>query len=156
MITIFLIFWNQDDDKIRTTPPITLKYLWTNRTAEKVFDISHINTDGYLREVRRALFTHMFSNQRVDDGRYLAFCARYRREGGIHNKVTAQPKFDAWCLVRGCSRNIFNYKRFFARYPSCYEQIKRLRGLLGIIVDDRFLWKFLLFLVWLNVLCSVF
>ena len=119
-----------------STPRITLKYLWTNRTLQKTFQPNQVNTHEYYREVRRALFTHMFSNEKVSVGRYLAFCSRYHREGGIRNRECSQPRFDAWCLVRGCSRNLFNHKKFFTRYPSCYEQIKQLRKLLDIVVED--------------------
>lgn len=97
-----------------------------------------MNTDNYFREVRRALYSQMFSNEKICVGRYMAFCTRYKREGSIHNKTTAEPKFDAWCLVRGCSRNVFNYKKFFTRYPACYEQIKSMRKLLDVVVDDKF------------------
>ena len=134
-----LLFISGESDSIVATPPITLPYLWKGRTVEKNFHISSVNCDAYFREVRRALFTHMFSTEKVSLGRYLAFCKRYKNEGGIYNKVCGQPKFDAWCLVRGCSRNVFNHKRFFTKYPACYEQIKRLRGLLDIVIDDNFI-----------------
>ncbi len=116
------------------TPPITIAYLWQNRTAEKKFHFTDINFDPYLREVRRGLFTHMFAIEPVSVGRYEAFCRRYHKEGGMLNKTISEPKFDA-C---GSSRHVFNHKKFFARYPACYEQVKQLRKMLGIVVEDNF------------------
>ena len=93
--------------------PINGSFLYKNRIVQKEFPTCHINTDNYFREVRRALLTHMFSFEPICIGKYNAFCRRYEREGGKFNRENSQPKFDAWALVRGTSRLVFNYHSFF-------------------------------------------
>lgn len=136
----FYHLFNLDDNgNDLPATPMTVDYLFNNRTKEKEFASCQINSDDYMREVRRALFTNIFSEDKICFRRYNAFCRRYEREGGARNKECAQPKFDAWCLVRGMSRYVFNFKRFFARYPACYEQVKRLRKLIDVVVTDNFM-----------------
>ena len=52
--------------------PITVAYL-TEKVKEKIFKGFEINTDNYCREVRRALFTHMFSEETICISKYDAF-----------------------------------------------------------------------------------
>ena len=134
----FTLLLDANGNDVSATP-LTVDDLFKNRTLEKEFPPCRINTDEYMREVRRALFTNIFSEDSISVQRYNAFCRRYEREGGACNKECAQPKFDAWCLVRGTSRYVFKYKWFFARYPACYQQVKRLRKLIDVNVVDNFL-----------------
>ena len=114
---------------------MTIEFL--TRKGERTFHASEINTDNYFREVRRALCCQMFGEERITEAQYVAFCRRWEREGGMFNKENSQPKFDAWSLVRGTSRIIFNYGRFFARYPTMRDQVILLRKSLDIVVKDN-------------------
>ena len=114
--------------------PVTMSMLTAK--VEREFEPFAINTDPYLREVRKALYSNMFGQTQITITQYNAFCDRFNREGGIFNKRISEPKYDAWCLIRGMSRNIFNYKKFFAKYPSCYEQVTLLRKIIGVKVKD--------------------
>ena len=96
-----------------------------------------MNTDNYFREVRRALCCQMFGDERITIGQYVAFCRRWEREGGQSNTTNSQPKFDAWSLIRGTSRHIFNHGKFFARYPTMRDQVFLLRESLDIVVKDN-------------------
>lgn len=102
-----------------------------------IFTRCETNIDKYYREVRRCLYVNMGESERPTLGIYNAFCRRYAREGGMYNKENCRPKFDAWCLVRGTSRIVFNHKRFFERYPSAKKQINLIRGNLKINVKDN-------------------
>lgn len=138
--TNYIINFTEDKEKSTqvaiTETPITVAYL-NEKVKEKIFQGFQINTDDYFREVRRALFTHMFSEEPICNSKYLAFCRRYERANGMFNRDVAEPKFDAWALIRGTSRIIFDYKRFFIRYPTCRDQVRYLREFLDIQVQVK-------------------
>ena len=125
----------EKEETMRCETPLTIKFLMSR--TEKYFPLCQVNTDDYFREVRKALYTNMFGEERITLAQYNSFCQRYIREGGTFNKHNSQPKFDAWCLIRGTSRLAFNHGKFFTRYPTCRDQIRMLRNQLDIKVKDN-------------------
>ena len=136
LITLIFLLVRPFSD-VRCETPLDMAFLTSRNIKEKSFAPHQVDLDSYYREVRRALYSNMFGENEISLGQYVAFCRRWEREGGMFNKTNSSPKFEAWSLVRGTARNGFNYGRFFARYPTCRDQVYHLRKFLDINVKDN-------------------
>lgn len=114
--------------------PLDIASLYEKDTTK--FTVRDINTKKYWKEVRRIIYNKMDVNH-LDDVYFLNFPLKFERNGGNSCK-RPDPSFDAWSLVTGRCRDIFNHNDFFKMYPSLKDQIKYIRKECRMRITDKY------------------
>ena len=117
--------------------PLKMSDLVKGRSAEEKFTFAQINTKPYWKSVLLLLFTDLGCDT-LTPAHYHTFVNNFERKGGVECRLP-DPSFDAWCLVTGTPRNVFDTYAFLKCYPSTASQLEVVRKRLDIIVKRKLL-----------------
>ena len=107
-----------------------------HRTKE-LFKTEDINSYRYNREVRRIILNNMDITSKLTSANYLTFSDNFQKMGGRKGKKP-DPKIDAWMLVKGKRRDIFEAKAFLNRYLSIRGYLEKYRENCRVVVTELY------------------
>ena len=125
---------SSNDERSISESPLTTRDL-CSPGEEKKFCFDDINRRPYCRAVRLLLFTNIGCDT-LTAAHFHTFVNNFERKGGVSCRIP-DPKFDAWCLVTGKTRDAFSSKKFLMLYPSVADQIIVIRQKLHITVNKN-------------------
>ena len=68
---------------------------------------------------------------------WLRFSNTYRAKKGLEYRK-ADTKYDAWLVVKGESRPLFDICKFFTTYPNIKNRIITLREMMNVRIKDKY------------------
>ena len=123
------------EDEEEEEPLLTIAELIQEEPSTETFSFKEINSERYWKEVRRLLFNRMGSKH-LSSAHYHTFSDNFASKGGIDCR-NPKPSFDAWCLVIGKCRRVFDLAGFLKKSPSVDKQLEGVRKYLNVIVKKN-------------------
>ena len=68
---------------------------------------------------------------------WLRFSNAYTAKKGT-NYRKADTNYDAWLVVKGENRPLFNVSFFFTRYPNVEQKIVKLREIMNVRIKNKY------------------